>query len=142
MGAQAVAQDFSGTSASVTPLSSNGEGDEGNDGHEGNEEEVCEQGRSWPLCKSHGAPWLQGEDCWRLDCQGFDQVQERQDCEQEEERQQQEEPMDCCRQEGACCPEDQGLLRHQEGQPPLRQGEGVLLELSAQHTPRISNRGK
>merc|ERR1712146_90136 len=128
MGAQAVAQDFSSSSSSVTPLSSN-------------EEEVCEQGRSWPHGQSTGSPWVQGEDCWRLDCQGFDQVQERQDCEQEVECQGQEEPVDSCRQESTRCPEDQGLLRHQEGQPPLRQGEGVLLAVSAQHSPRSKQPG-
>merc|ERR1712146_833463 len=63
------------------------EGDEeegSHEGHEGDEEEVCEQDCKGPDGQGHGAPWKQGEDCWRLDCEGPHKEQVRQDCQQEE----------------------------------------------------------
>merc|ERR1712138_33117 len=81
--------------------------------------------------QSDGAPWKQGKDCWRLDRQGFDQEQSRQDCEQEAERTRQEVPMDAGCQEGTHGPEAQGIRRDQEGLTPLRRGEGVLQCVSA-----------
>merc|ERR1719160_2452073 len=115
-------------------LSSNGEGDEGNEGHEGhegNEEEDCEQDCHWQDGQGHGAPWLQGEDRRWPHLEGPDQEQVRQGCEQEEQPARQGQPLDRCRQEGTRRAEDQGLLRHQEGHAPLRQGKGVLQGLSA-----------
>merc|ERR1719359_1415741 len=73
-----------------------------------------------------GAPWLQGKDSWWLDGEGPYEEQARPGGEQEEERLRQDQPLDCCRQEGTCCIEDQGLRSHQEGHTPLRQGKGVL----------------
>merc|ERR1719160_135064 len=114
-------------------LSSNGEGDEGNEGdegHEGDEEEDREPDWQGQDGQGHGAPWHQGEDRWRLDGEGPDQEQGRQNCEQEEECLRQDQPLDRCRQEGTRRIEDQGLLCHQEGHTPLRQGQGVLQGLS------------
>merc|ERR1711977_301547 len=100
-------------------------------GDEGNEEEEREQDCEGPHGQGNGAPWQQGKNHWRLDCQGFDQEQSRQDCEQEAERTRQEVPMDAGCQEGAHGPEAQGIRRDQEGLTPLRQGEGVLQCVSA-----------
>merc|ERR1712146_658152 len=83
------------------------------------------------VCQVHGAPRDQGQDRWWLDSEGLDQEPVWQDREQEEERLRKEEPLDCGSQEGTRCPEDQGLLCNQEGQPALLEGEGVLQALSA-----------
>merc|ERR1712072_595409 len=61
-----------------------------------------------------------GEDCGWLDRQGLDPQQVWQDRGQEGPRR----------------PQDQGLLRHQEGQPALPQGQGVLQELSVVYSRR------
>merc|ERR1712146_400372 len=63
--------------------------------------------------------------------QRTDQEPVWQDREQEEECPLLEEPVDCSMQEGTRCPEDQGLLCHQEGQPALLEGKGALQALSA-----------
>merc|ERR1711918_70695 len=110
------------------------EGDEeegSNEGNEGHEEEDCEQDRQGPGGQGHGAPREQGEDCWWLDCKGLDQEQVWQDRQQEEQRQGLEVPMDAGCREGAQGLEAHGLCRHQEGLPSVREGEGVLRQLSA-----------
>merc|ERR1712100_679348 len=110
------------------------EGDEeegSHEGHEGDEEEVCEQGCAWPDGQGHGSPWKQGEDCWRLDCEGPHQEQVRQDCEQEEQCPCKEVPMDPGRREGTQGLEDHWLRRRQEGHSSVRQGQGVLQPVSA-----------
>merc|ERR1711964_703023 len=61
---------------------------------------------------------------------GLDEEQGRQGCEQEAKRQGQEERVLCGCQAGACRPEDQGLVPHQEGHPALPEGEGALQEVS------------
>merc|ERR1712023_385437 len=104
--------------------------DEGHEGNEGYEEEVREQDCKGQARKGHGAPWEQGEDCRRLDCQGLVQEQVRQDCEQEAERLCQEVPMDPGCPEGSQGLEDYRLLCYQEGNATVRQGEGVLHQLS------------
>merc|ERR1719379_2235399 len=113
------------------------EGDEGDEeegcheGNEGHEEEVREQDCEGSAGQGHGAPWQQGEDRRRPDCQGLVQEQARQDCEQEAECVLQEVPMDPGRPEGSQGLEDYWLLCDQEGHTALRQGEGVLRQLSA-----------
>merc|ERR1712182_186342 len=97
------------------------EGDEeegSHEGHEGDEEEACEQGCAWPDGQGHGSPWKQGEDCWRLDCEGSHQEQVRQDCQQEEQCPCEEVPMDPGRREGT-----QGIEDHW-----LRTGTALLAD--------------
>merc|ERR1712144_29631 len=101
------------------------------EGHEGDEEEVSEQGREGRHGQGHGAPWKQGEDCWRLDCEGPHQEQVRQDCQQEEVCAWQEVSMDSGRGEGSQGPEDHWLRCHQEGLTAVCQGKGVLQPVSA-----------
>merc|ERR1712138_297264 len=96
--------------------SSNGEGDEGDEGNEGHEEEDRQQDCTGKDGQSHGASWLQGQDSWRPDGEGFGQEQNRKDCQQEKERLRQEEPVDCSSQ-------DQGLLRDQEGLTPVLESQ-------------------
>merc|ERR1712118_371938 len=84
-----------------------------------------------PVGQGYGAPWVKGEDHWRLDGKGLGQEQVWQGCEQEAKRRQQEEPVDGGMQEGARRPEDQGLLPTQEGHTFLREGEGALQPVSA-----------
>merc|ERR1711869_61403 len=110
------------------------EGDEeegSHEGHEGDEEEVCEQGCAWPDGQGHGSPWKQGEDCWRLDCEGPHQEQVRQDCQQEEQCPCEEVPMDPGSREGMQGIEDHWLRRRQEGHSSVRKGQGVLHPVSA-----------
>merc|ERR1711912_177466 len=110
------------------------EGDEeegSHEGYEGDEEEVCEQGCAWPDGQGHGSPWKQGEDCWRLDCEGPHQEQVRQDCEQEEQCPCEEVPMDPGRREGTQGIEDHWLRRRQEGHSSVCKGQGVLQPVSA-----------
>merc|ERR1711937_419119 len=114
------------------------EGDEeegSHEGHEGYEEEEREQDCEGHHGQSDGAPWKQGKDCRRLNRQGPDQEQSRQDCEQEEARPRQEVPMDAGLLEGTQGPEAHRLRRDQEGLTPLRQGEGVLQCVSAALSP-------
>merc|ERR1711959_552941 len=90
------------------------EGNEGyeeegsHEGNEGHEEEDREQDRQGPGGQGHGAPRQQEEQC-----QG------------------QEVPMDAGRRKGAQGLEAHGLCRDQEGLPSVREGEGVLRQLSA-----------
>merc|ERR1712023_586123 len=110
------------------------EGDEeegSHEGHEGDEEEVCEQGCAWPDGQGHGSPWKQGEDCWRLDCEGPHQEQVRQDCQQEEQCPCEEVPMDPGSREGTQGIEDHWLRRRQEGHSSVCKGQGVLQPVSA-----------
>merc|ERR1711977_369999 len=93
---------------------------------EGDEEEDREQDCTGPHGQGNGAPRQQGKDRRWSDSKGPDKEQGWQDCEQEEERLCQDQPLDRCCQEGACCLEDQGLRRNQEGHTPLPEGEGVL----------------
>merc|ERR1712100_776950 len=119
------------------------EGDEeegSNEGHEGHEEKDREQDCQGPHGQGHGAPREQGEDCWRLDCQGLDQEQAWQDRQQEEERLLQEVPMDAGLREGAQGLEADGLCRDQEGLSFVREGEGVLWQLSTNHSLRNEQR--
>merc|ERR1712118_155737 len=92
------------------------------EGDEGDEEEVSEQGREGRHGQGHGASWKQGEDCWRLDCEG---PQQEQVCTW------QEVPMDSGRGEGSQGPEDHWLRCHQEGLTAVCQGKGVLHPVSA-----------
>merc|ERR1719172_584134 len=110
------------------------EGDEeegSHEGHEGHEEEDREQDRQGPDGQGHGAPREQGEDCWWLDCKGLDQEQVWQDRQQEEQCEGKEVPMDAGLCQGAEGLEAHGLCRDQEGLPLVREGEGVLRQLSA-----------
>merc|ERR1711975_18902 len=103
---------------------------EGHEGDEGHEEEVREQDCEGQPRKVHGAPWQQGEDRRRLDCQGLVQEQVWQGREQEVERPRQEVPMDPGYREGSQGPEDYRLHCDQEGHAPVCQGEGALWQLS------------
>merc|ERR1711990_611518 len=117
-----------------THLSSNGEGEEGNEGHE---EEDRQQDCTGKDGQSHGASRLQGQDSWRPDGEGFGQEQNRKDCQQEKERLRQEEPVDCSNQEGTSRPQDQGLLRDQEGLTPVLESQGVLQCVSVARSRRL-----
>merc|ERR1712118_421558 len=121
----------------ANPSRRHGEGYEGDEeegsheGHEGDEEEVCEQGCAWPDGQCHGSPWKQGEDCWRLDCEGPHQEQVRQDCQQEGQCPCEEVPMDPGSREGTQGIEDHWLRRRQGGHSSVRKGQGVLQPVSA-----------
>merc|ERR1712178_528364 len=107
------------------------EGNEGDEEESGNEEEVCEQDREGPACKSHGSSWEQGEDRWGHDSQGSLEEQVWQGCEQEEVCLRQEVPMDSGRHEGTQGSEDHWLRCHQEGHTSVCKGKGVLQPVSA-----------
>merc|ERR1712046_344975 len=110
------------------------EGDEeegSHEGDEGDEEEVREQDCEGSDGQGNGAPWQQGEDRWRLDCQGSHQEQVRQDCEQEEQRPWEEVTMDPGCRKGAQGVEDHWLRRHQERLTAVCKGKGVLQPVSA-----------
>merc|ERR1712188_49113 len=84
-----------------------------------------------PDGQGHGAPWKQGEDCWRLDCEGPHKEQVRQDCQQEEVCLCQEVSMDPGRRQGTQGIEDHWLRRRQEGHSSVCKGQGVLQPISA-----------
>merc|ERR1711862_511031 len=75
--------------------------------------------------------WQGRQDRFWFEEVGPHQEQEWQDCQQEEERTRQGQPVACRSQGRSCSPEDQGLLRHQEGVAAVQQGQGALQEVSS-----------
>merc|ERR1712166_1652528 len=110
------------------------EGDEGEEGcgHGGQGHEAGDEGEEACLCALGEAPcllWQDHQDCVWPEEDGFGEEQGGQDCEQEGERQWQEELVDRRRQQGAQGAEDQGVLRREEGHPPLQDGEGAHVSI-------------
>merc|ERR1712138_114279 len=99
------------------------EGDGRHESHACHEEEDCERDCKGQICKGLGASWNQGKDCWWLDRLFFDQEQARTCRQQEAVLEGKEERLDDCSPEGKEGTEDQGLLRSEERNRVLQEGQ-------------------